>query len=250
MRLKSKTTATLLIAVFMISIFSVAIPVSAVVTDLTVTVEPDPITEGGATDIIVGLTTTVDEDQWNLTITVTDPDGGTSTYDLSGTGLADPGKSISRVYPLHFTGATTDIAGTYHVSATAGGLTATGSFVVRSPDSEATVGLTALVEEFIPTISISVTPTSVDFGTVIQGGESVPRKSITVTNTGDVSVSVTHSIVEDEVFYASYLRGVPEFQMTSKGYLDFEIYIDLSTEFDFTGTASGTLVFWAEAVPP
>jgi len=128
----NKIKTTLLIAILMISIFSVAIPVNAVVDTVVVSVSPDPILAGAATDIQVVITTTADADTYTGIVTVTDPDGGTSTADISGTGLMAPGKSYVNVYPTGFTaGATTAIAGTYQVSAIAEGIEGIGSFVVN-----------------------------------------------------------------------------------------------------------------------
>ena len=127
-KIRDKTTATLLIAAFTISIFSVAMPVNAGVVDIMVSVSPDPIHVGDSTFISVKVFTSDPEESWTATITVTDPKGGTLTATLDGPGPGDMGK----LYPSDFgAGPTTKIAGIYSVCVTSGGVTSEPSFTVK-----------------------------------------------------------------------------------------------------------------------
>lgn len=255
MKFRKKTTAAMLIALFMISVFAVAIPVNAVVESVVVSVDPDPITAGETTEIEVVVTTTVNADTYTGTITVTDPDGGTSTADISGTGLATPGKRYTKVYPTDFTaGATTDIAGSYSVSAIAEAIEGTGSFVVRTPDSEATVSLTVFVEE-APVISISVYPTTIDFGSIAQGGVSGPEQ-VLITSASTVSIDVSASVDEVGSFYTDNLligsSHVVDWRwtLTDEG-PSVNCGLSLGVPSGATlGLHEGTLVFWAQEAGP
>lgn len=152
---RKKTMATLLIAIFMISAFSVAMPVNALppVGVVGCEVKPiDPILVGQALDIVVVVTTEYDDDPYELRVWVKDPSGGISAYLVQGVGLTSPGKVYSRVYPDAFgpypglgypNEPTTLIVGTYEVRTRAGNKYGLGSFeVTDSPilDGEIDVG--------------------------------------------------------------------------------------------------------------
>ena len=109
------------------------------------------------------------------------------------------------------------------------------------------VDMTATIEALPPeVVSISVDTTSVDFGTIVQGEDSAV-KIVEITNTGDVAVDVTYSIVEDGTFYADNLdvTGVPG----TIPYLDsLTANLQLVDVVGF-GEYTAVLVFWAEASP-
>ncbi len=108
----------------------------------------------------------------------------------------------------------------------------------------------------LPIVSISVTPTDVDYGTLMRG-ETSATKVITVDNIGDVPVDISASVIEDEAFYASYLTldtlSVSAWEALDLAPLDPDLTIDsvltLPSNFAFFGDYTGTLVFWAEETP-
>ena len=115
--------------------------------------------------------------------------------------------------------------------------------------SETTI-LTTTVE--LPMVSISVSPTNINYGPLMRG-ETSATHVITVENIGEVSVDVTYSIVEDGSFYADYLKlevsGSPFVMGTiaTTASLAIDSFVTLSGDFAFSGDYTGTLVFWAEA---
>jgi len=175
-KLSKRAISTLVITIFLLSIFSVAIPVNAAVLSAVVSINPDPILTGEATDIQVVVTTELDADIYTGTVTVTDPVGGTSTADISGTGLTDPGKSYVNVYPTGFlpgsAAPTTAIAGTYTVDVTVDAVTDTGTFVVN-----------------LATGTLSVDTIPVTGGVSIDGDAFVPAPRIEVLDVGNYLVT-------------------------------------------------------------
>ena len=97
-------------------------------------------------------------------------------------------------------------------------------------------------------ISISVSPTTIDFGEVIMNTVSDPE-TVTITNTGNVDVYVDATV--QGAFFGSYLRidggSVAGFGTTisEAGFDDVDLTIDL-TGVSSTGSYDGTLIFWAE----
>ena len=126
-RLRQKTTATLLIVAFMISMFSVAIPINAVVESVVIH-SPPPTYLGGIVEILVDVNAT--DEMYEVTITVTDPSGGRSSF-ISfriGSGM------VTVLYPTHFSQnpdmPTTMLPGWYKIAA----FGRTGGFQVLEPE--------------------------------------------------------------------------------------------------------------------
>lgn len=103
-------------------------------------------------------------------------------------------------------------------------------------------------------VSISVYPTSVDFGTVIMGTTS-NLETVKITNEGNVMVEIDATV--DAGFFGSYLRldNVPvgDWSDLTKnidvgGKLGVSLVLDL-TGYRDVGGREGTLVFWAEKAP-
>ncbi len=117
-------------------------------------------------------------------------------------------------------------------------------------EPDATVGLTVFVEEFIPTISISVNPTTIGFGTMVQGESSEPQ-TVTITSTSDVDITLIASVTEVGNFYVDNL-GLGDAVVTAwedtilEGGAPLPVELVLNVPIDApTGLQSGTLVFWA-----
>jgi hypothetical protein len=118
------------------------------------------------------------------------------------------------------------------------------------------VGLTAEVTEYIPPtiISISVTPTSIDFGTITQG-EPSPDFEVSVASASTVDVEVSASVIEVGTFYTDNLNlnDGPVSAWTTiiaEGGAPVSVELVLYVPIGATlGTHEGTLVFWAEQTP-
>jgi len=109
-----------------------------------------------------------------------------------------------------------------------------------------------------PMTSISVTPTSVDFGQTVLGKISTTQ-TVTIDNIGETHVMVTAELLEDDGFYASYLilssPGVPSGPVSvwSHDYIgsggstgvDFKLIVSRNAE---AGVHTAVLVFWAEEI--
>jgi len=118
------------------------------------------------------------------------------------------------------------------------------------PNSSATVSLEVNI---LPVISLTVSPNSVDFGTVTPGtpSESLP---LTLQNNGGTSIKVTAEVNDrengpfetglllDQSIWSSYSKVIAaESSETS------EVQLDLPLNYSSTGQFQGSLIFWAEA---
>ncbi len=156
------------LVVSFVLLLGLAMPVEAQVTGVTVSASPDPIDAGVTTTISVTVTTTADTDAWAGTITVTDPNGGTSEAAISGTGLI-AGQLVTKTYPTDFAAGganpatpTTDTAGAYGISATADGQTGTGSFTVNPGTAASFRVVTQNAGTETAGVTFSVTLTALD----------------------------------------------------------------------------------------
>jgi len=99
-----------------------------------------------------------------------------------------------------------------------------------------------------PVISIFVSPTTIDFGTIISGRNSDP-KTIDVTNNGEITVTVTADT--DSAFYQSFLDldGMYSggWNLGSIPYGTFDSYTMQLIGPTTMGPHDAVLVFWAEA---
>ena len=131
MQAVKKAYTTAIIALLIVPILMAAIPLAsaATVSTVTVSVSPDMIATGGSVTITV--TAALSEaatasETFDYSIEVTKPDGTkdtkTGTYTATGGETSIP---ISVTYPTDFTGAATDVLGSYSVTATVGGVEAT-----------------------------------------------------------------------------------------------------------------------------
>ena len=119
----------------------------------------------------------------------------------------------------------------------------------------ASVSLTATVLPLV--ISISVAPTSVEFGSIVQGHGS-EGKTVIITSASTVSIDLSVSVTEVGSFYADNL-GLGDAVVTDWSGVIFvdgdgdslEVYLYLQVPIDApTGLQEGTLVFWAEKFVP
>lgn len=133
--------------------------------------------------------------------------------------------------------------------------------------SSLTVGLMTLSSEAVqmtlgvpaPKVSISVSPLTINFGSIYPGYISAP-KAITVTNTSpsvaeDITVSVINESRPD--FYATNLTidgtpvatpwGITNLPAGSPQTVEAVLNVPVGTEM---GTLTATLVFWAEEATP
>ena len=122
----------------------------------------------------------------------------------------------------------------------------------KKPDSDATVSLTVFVDPVI--ISISVDPTSIDFGTMVPGRSS-EGKWVTITSASTVSIDLSVSVEEDDTFYTDNL-GLGNAHVSNWGQIIFvggdplPVYMYLEVPDDATlGIHEGTLIFWATENP-
>jgi hypothetical protein len=111
----------------------------------------------------------------------------------------------------------------------------------------------SLKVNIIPAISLTVSPNSVDFGTVCPGtpSESLP---LTLQNNGGTNIKVTSEVNDpengpfetglllDQSIWSSYSKVIAaESSETS------EVQLDLPLNYSSTGQFQGSLIFWAEA---
>lgn len=114
-----------------------------------------------------------------------------------------------------------------------------------------TVSMTVLVEE-APVISISVSPTTIGFGSIAQGGVS-DIEQVLITSASTVSIDVRASVDEDDKFYTDNLllgdNHVVDwiYTLTQAG-SSVNVGLTLHVPSGATlGLHEGTLVIWAEA---
>ena len=103
--------------------------------------------------------------------------------------------------------------------------------------STASVPLTVTV---IPVVSISVEPTSVDFGGV--GPGTTQNATIDINNDGDVNVTVTAEI--SGAFYTANLAITGNYTSLVTGAIGFA-YLNLTIPGDAVGTYNGSILFTA-----
>ncbi|WP_226990811.1 DUF3344 domain-containing protein [Methanosarcina acetivorans] len=116
------------------------------------------------------------------------------------------------------------------------------------PDAEASLNVT-----LIPAVSLTLSPNSLDFGTVSLGTPS-ETLNFTLQNNGDTSIKVTAEVVDqedgpfetglllDQSIWSSYSKIIAaESSETS------EAQLDLPANYPSTGEFQGRLLFWAEA---
>ena len=113
------------------------------------------------------------------------------------------------------------------------------------------VGMTSSVD--VPTISISVTPTDINFGRVV-AGKSSALHLITIDNTGEASVDVTAEVLEDGTFYVDCLTlkgglvSALDETIAFNGETSFNARLVVPRDYE-VGSYAGILVFWAEETP-
>ena len=172
--------------------------------------------------------------------------GWTITTNIIGMGTVTP-SSPGPYVDLEDVTLTANPAVNWQFSSWGGDASGTSLTTDVTMDADKTVDATFVLD----VISISVTPTSIDFGTVIMGKISDPE-TVTITNTGNVDVDVDASVQGS--FFGSYLRidgaAVAAFGVTIPETDDYDasLTLDLSGVTS-TGTYDGTLIFWAEASP-
>ena len=124
------------------------------------------------------------------------------------------------------------------------------------PMSFGSASMTAGVR--MPMVSIVVTPTEVDFDTIIAGRSST--KTVIISNTGETDELVTAELVSDpDGFYEDCLKIDEEYydyedwSVTIRyGALSFSETVELTLDVPkgyLPGAYEGTLVFWAEEAP-
>jgi len=115
------------------------------------------------------------------------------------------------------------------------------------------VSMTAAYIPATPKIGISVSPTSISFGSVTPGTPSA-AKTVTVTNTGNVAETVSASI-ENESIAGVYTNGLKinaaavsawTNSLAIAGNVAPELILTVPTG-TAPGTYTATLIFWAEA---
>jgi len=112
--------------------------------------------------------------------------------------------------------------------------------------------------EVVPAIvSISLTPTSVNFGLITPGYKT--SKPVTITHDGNaLKEKITVELTGDTSGFYQYCLKVDDFAYDYSGWSTtlapagtYTASLDLSVPWDYSpGTYAGSLVFWAEAVAP
>lgn len=99
-------------------------------------------------------------------------------------------------------------------------------------------------------VSINVTPTNIDFGTVYLGTKSGIH-DMWANNNGNVRAQISFTVTDG--FFADYLtfNNIPyEFmdpvEASVNGAIGYSLRLDLTSATGFEDTFSGTLVVWAE----
>jgi len=135
-------------------------------------------------------------------------------------------------------------------------------------DNPVEVSMTVNVME-LQVVSINVSPDSISFPNVTQGGATEALEAVVITNDGNVYVNITASVIGTDtdatIFYESYLYTSPDLisrewtLITGWNPLDHilciqcedvvRLQIDMGGVIPVWGQYSATLVFWAEAMP-
>lgn len=94
-------------------------------------------------------------------------------------------------------------------------------------------------------VSISVSPTSIDYGTITLPFLRVD--TLTVTNEGTVDVTVTHEITGDTLFtdYLEVLDVSEDIAVECSA--TFDATLDVPSSYSAIGLETGQIIFWAEA---
>lgn len=278
MKLEKKTTATLLIVMFILSAMGVMAH-AVELTDVTATATDY---EAGATADYTIVFTIAEPSDWVITtIDMEFPAGfvissvGLETKSGIGDGaiiVSGQVVTFEVTIPVKALGGAvisfvlTDIINTdtsgdeYFVTVTTKDPAAPDGVIDGPTDSglftivphHVTVSLTVTVEAFVPFVSISVDPTSIGFGSVVQGEFSVPQ-TVTITSASTVSIDLDASVNEDGSFYADNLlldgSDLPVWDNTIfEGGDPLPVQLVLEVPIDApTGLQAGTLVFWAVA---
>jgi len=102
-----------------------------------------------------------------------------------------------------------------------------------------------------PMVSISVTPTSIDFGTIVLG-KSYDVDDVTIDNTGETDILLSAELYTDDGFYAASLT-LDSALVAVWGSTMTELQADKVVDLDLVvartaapGVHTATLVFWAE----
>ena len=141
-------------------------------------------------------------------------------------------------------------AANWHFKGWTGDITSTNDPLSVTMDASKSV--TATFE--LDVLSIGVSPTTVDFGTVIMG-EVSSTETMTITNQGNVLLEVNAEVIETGSFFDDYLR-INNMLVDTWSSATFEVAIGspetVGLKLDLTActtvsTYEGTLVFWAEA---
>ena len=109
-----------------------------------------------------------------------------------------------------------------------------------------------LAATILPAVSISVDPTSIDFGELLPGDVS-DAHTITITNLG-VKVNVTAEVSGDSLFVDGLwldegLWNVYAAIIDKGGSTATDATLHVPEDYIETGSRDGTLIFWAEATP-
>jgi hypothetical protein len=116
--------------------------------------------------------------------------------------------------------------------------------------SSATVSLEV---DIIPAVSLTVSPNSIDFGTVTPGTPS-ESMSLTLKNNGGTGIKVTAEVDDrengpfetglllDQNIWSSYSKDI-----AAEGSVTSEAQLGLPLNYSSTGQFQGSLIFWAEA---
>lgn len=105
-------------------------------------------------------------------------------------------------------------------------------------------------------IAISVTPATVDFGSILPGGDVIGA-DLTITNSGGVAIIVTAEIVDDTSgFYTEYLY-LDDFlvedwvaPVASASSITVSPQLNGVPPYKSPGNYSCTVIFWAEEATP
>jgi adhesin HecA-like repeat protein len=146
---------------------------------------------------------------------------------------------------------------TYHFRAKAvGDGTSYGSDMsfVTTGEAHSPVGVEVTLNATILTaVSISVEPSSIDFGELVAGVVSDPH-TITITNLGGTSVDVTAEVTGDSLFIAGLWLDTALWDFYAATILEdgsttTDVTLNVPGDYTETGSIEGTLTFWAEVTP-
>ena len=112
-----------------------------------------------------------------------------------------------------------------------------------------------LTADILPAVSISIDPTSIDFGELVAGDTSDPH-TITITNLGGKSVDVTAEVTGDSLYVNENglwldegLWDVYSATIHKDEYTMTDATLHVGVNYAGLGTQEGTLIFWAEVTP-